>query len=836
MKMKRSERKLFEYASAYQSDSGISMDFGYTKLNQRSRLTVCLLRGILVFLCQFGTMGLFITSFDLPCRISVLLVVSLISSVGMGLLYYNNLTFNLGYIVYFIAFIAMAILTRWYANSGMNAVLNCVMSTVDEKMNLQGVRVYTEVITNRTVTITCCMLNIMALMICLYNNVISGMGSPFFTLLLMYPVVQVCMYLDDSLNYFYLAMILCGFLGVVLLRLSHRYQMPMKNTAKNVKISKGRIIRTSERFAYATKQVVIAAAVLTAVLLILGGVAVGIAPKYRKNNYSKLKNKTDPIVKDLALSGIMAFFNQYASTGGLNEGRLGGVRSVRFDMEPDLMVEHVPDNVDGFYLRGFVGEVYESNSWKPLASTETLQKAPYRMTDSMLSEVANKESALLAFLYENNSDSFAKAKMNITNLDANPNYLYMPYYAVIRQDELPVKIGARNLFNGDLINSTIRINQTRTLEYYPYSLIQEAYNDPEEAYHLLENYDNSIEESYRKYVYRNYLRIPDNIRETLNKICDEYISGDTTLEIAESIMRYFYQEFRYTQQPGITPYGQDFVEYFLTKQKHGFCAHFATAAAMLLRAEGIPARYVEGYYVQYDDAIEMTELENEDPSDWYEGRNITLQEGESLSVLRVNVPDANAHAWVELYMDGFGWIPVEFTVAESEDTTDGGSFWSRFGGLLSGGDSDGDSPVAAVAENFKNAAPVIAIVIIAGAVAFFALFAVKRLRRHYALFDKKDNARLVNQYMALTAALKRFGNTEKKNIYHRDMAVILAEKQGVSAGTAERYLALVEQASFSGKTLSEEELTEGTNLFRNIIKAVTATIGRKDRFLLRMTL
>ena len=40
---------------------------------------------------------------------------------------------------------------------------------------------------------------------------------------------------------------------------------------------------------------------------------------------------------------------------------------------------------------------------------------------------------------------------------------------------------------------------------------------------------------------------------------------------------------------------------------------------MLLRAEGIPARYVEGYYVQYDDAIEMTELENEDPSDWYEG-------------------------------------------------------------------------------------------------------------------------------------------------------------------------------------------------------------------------
>ena len=214
MKMKRSERKLFEYASAYQSDSGISMDFGYTKLSRRSRLTVCLFRGILVFLCQFGTMGLFITSFDLPCRISVLLVVSLISSVGMGLLYYNNLTFNLGYIVYFIAFIAMAILTRWYANSGMNAILNTALKIIDEKLNLNGVREYNEVITNRTVTVTCCLVLISCLMVCLYNSAISGYMSPLFTFLLLYPIAQFCVYFDDSVNYGYLSMMILGFLGV----------------------------------------------------------------------------------------------------------------------------------------------------------------------------------------------------------------------------------------------------------------------------------------------------------------------------------------------------------------------------------------------------------------------------------------------------------------------------------------------------------------------------------------------------------------------------------------------------------------------------------------------
>ena len=47
----------------------------------------------------------------------------------------------------------------------------------------------------------------------------------------------------------------------------------------------------------------------------------------------------------------------------------------------------------------------------------------------------------------------------------------------------------------------------------------------------------------------------------------------------------------YTRQPA----QEDFAVYFLTEGKRGWCMHFATAAACMLRALDVPARYVSGY-------------------------------------------------------------------------------------------------------------------------------------------------------------------------------------------------------------------------------------------------
>lgn len=81
---------------------------------------------------------------------------------------------------------------------------------------------------------------------------------------------------------------------------------------------------------------------------------------------------------------------------------------------------------------------------------------------------------------------------------------------------------------------------------------------------------------------------------------------------------------------------EDFVTWFLTKGESGFCVHYATAAAVLLRAMGVPARFVTGYVVE---AREGT---------W------------------TVVAGRNAHAWVE-YAAGDGtWTLLDPTPGAAE--------------------------------------------------------------------------------------------------------------------------------------------------------------------------
>ena len=105
----------------------------------------------------------------------------------------------------------------------------------------------------------------------------------------------------------------------------------------------------------------------------------------------------------------------------------------------------------------------------------------------------------------------------------------------------------------------------------------------------------------------------------------------------EGLHRLYDQGYTYTLSPQSPPEGEDFVTWFLTEGREGYCVHFATAAVALFRSAGIPARYAEGYAV---------------PSG-YDG-------------LWVDVPDYNAHAWVEVYTGGTGWLPVEVTPAGPE--------------------------------------------------------------------------------------------------------------------------------------------------------------------------
>ncbi len=107
--------------------------------------------------------------------------------------------------------------------------------------------------------------------------------------------------------------------------------------------------------------------------------------------------------------------------------------------------------------------------------------------------------------------------------------------------------------------------------------------------------------------------------------------AETPFEKVEKIYRHLRDEYQYTLEFPPLPKGAEATEFLLFKTHAGFCMQFASAMAVLLRINGIPARVVAGYAP---------------------GQFSFLQN-------KYIYKDKNAHAWVEVYFDGFGWVPFD---------------------------------------------------------------------------------------------------------------------------------------------------------------------------------
>ena len=126
---------------------------------------------------------------------------------------------------------------------------------------------------------------------------------------------------------------------------------------------------------------------------------------------------------------------------------------------------------------------------------------------------------------------------------------------------------------------------------------------------------------------------------------------DEKVEYIQKIVSYLKDNYTYTLKPGRVPEGKSVVEYFLRESKRGYCTYFATSAAVILRCAGIPARYCAGYTVNTNTGAYYTD-------------------GQSNKYMKYDVYDNAAHAWVEAYIDGYGWVIVDATpgYGEVEDT------------------------------------------------------------------------------------------------------------------------------------------------------------------------
>ena len=332
--------------------------------------------------------------------------------------------------------------------------------------------------------------------------------------------------------------------------------------------------------------------------------------------------------------------NDYTFYGAINHGRLDEFGDIRFKFIDVLQVT-LPRSADTVYLRGFTGSVYTGRSWEELPNSKIreLEQITEGFTTDGLSPLLFDSYNL-----KNAPSILPNYSFTVKNLAANDEYMYLPYNLV------PESVSRYTIVDHSYFKGT-------SSTYFGQVYNPDSYHGYQNLFRKRWSIPSALvadEAAYRNFVYENYLELPESFspEEMFNKNYYEYITaeeiqtGKSTLDEMTVFSRklYYIKEwlrnnctYSLTTEP--LAKGEDFVNHFL-KHKKGSCSHFASTAVLMCRYAGIPARYVEGYIITpYD-------IESDAPM----GSTVT-----------VNVKDSHGHAWAEVYIDGYGWYPMEFT-------------------------------------------------------------------------------------------------------------------------------------------------------------------------------
>lgn len=306
--------------------------------------------------------------------------------------------------------------------------------------------------------------------------------------------------------------------------------------------------------------------------------------------------------------------------GGVSESTPGrqsfdGVGPLRFTGRTVLQINSSSPQ-SPLYLRGFSAGSYTAEGWERLSADYPLR------------------SDVSPFLFPRRTQPNAASEtIRITDLSSHTRYVYLPYYpSVLLDDASPV--------------ADAYLTRPDGVDEYRLSFLPQRDTDL-----TAQQRNSEAEQDYRAWVRQNYLAVPYGLlSDEAEALIRDFAAGHSLspadpgaavdhaadvralYDVAGDLRTYLASFTEYDQQTPRTPEGEDFVSWFLTGSRRGYCVHYASAAVLFLRACGVPARYAAGYVARPGRANAVT-----------------------------NVPDRNAHAWVEVYVDGFGWQPVDVT-------------------------------------------------------------------------------------------------------------------------------------------------------------------------------
>lgn len=294
-----------------------------------------------------------------------------------------------------------------------------------------------------------------------------------------------------------------------------------------------------------------------------------------------------------------------------------------------ITVDSMP--VQTVYLRGFAGSTYTGFSWEA-DNSKALKKYYKRKGWTLPKDYAQLYNTTFARLCEENGNQVLH--MDIREMTGSNQYALYPYGANLPQDGSVRADGA--------------VKRKKNAYTYDYCPMGSGADGMVSGSMVSGGKEMSSEEAhYREYVYDTYLAYPKEQLPRLTEYLESWEEITDTAWAVSATVYYLGWNARYNINAAMTPEEEEFVEYFLFEEKEGWCAQFASSAVLILRRLGVPARYVTGYCASPD----------------------TFQRQEDGTYQAV-VKGMQAHAWAEIYLDGWGWVPLEATPGAAAMTED----------------------------------------------------------------------------------------------------------------------------------------------------------------------
>ncbi len=311
----------------------------------------------------------------------------------------------------------------------------------------------------------------------------------------------------------------------------------------------------------------------------------------------------------------------------------------RDDSKKVRLSVQVPSDKD-IYLRGFIGDQYRDGKWM------TFSGNIYGGRDSGMIDWLKKQGFTPAAQYqayvEADGNAASSDMMQVENIHANRKYIYAPYSAEALSDRRIHSFYDNGYRSVPILALTKYSYQDRS-DNLPSELLRAADwiqepDDKERSSYM------EAERVYRDFVYRHYLDVDKDLQRLIHRAFHaSEEKGDLGIYEATVKIRNVLEEVAgYEASMPAIPENEEPIRYFLTKTGCGNEAMYASVSVQAFRSFGIPARYVEGYYIAAN--------------------------REESKVKSLELTDQNAHVWCEVYMDGMGWMPIDTTPGYYYDT------------------------------------------------------------------------------------------------------------------------------------------------------------------------